>query len=128
MVAIKNTWYELVETSHYIIFYEHFKSSEEEYRTKIAQVGIWKRDVIKKLLRRFNLFFENSKVEIHDIIIAMRIYLAMKVLSSIKRPELKYKLIDVVSTIPDEEVLFWAWKVSSNGRGTSAFKVLYELS
>ena len=127
MVAIKNTWYELRRSDHYYELYEHFNSEEESYTNRLARIGIGKGHVLEELLKRFDVEFK-GQAEVHDIVLAMRLYLAMKVLASLKRPELKYAVLDAVSSLPDEEALFWAWKVSSSRKGVTAFKVLYEIT
>jgi len=127
MVAIKNTWYELRRSDHYYELYEHFKSEEESYTNRLARIGIGKGHVLEELLKKFDVEFK-GQTEVHDVVLAMRLYLAMKVLASLKRPELKYAVLDAVSSLPDEEALFWAWKVSSSRKGVTAFKVLYEIT
>ena len=127
MVAIKNTWYELRRSDHYYELYEHFKSEEESYTNRLARIGIGKGHVLEELLKKFDVEFK-EQAEVHDVVLAMRLYLAMKVLASLKRPELKYAVLDAVSSLPDEEALFWAWKVSSSRKGVTAFKVLYEIT
>ena len=62
-----------------------------------------------------------------DVEKAMRVYVAFKVLNSMKRPEQRYELVDTVLNLPPEEVFFWAWKLSSTKNGAYAFRVLYGL-
>ena len=126
MVAIKNTWYELRRKGHYYELYEHFRSEQESYTNRLARIGLGKGHILEEILKKFGVEFK-GKAEIYDVVLAMRLYLAMRVLSTLKRPELKHAVLDAVSSLPDEEALFWAWKVSSSRRGITAFKVLYEI-
>ena len=127
MLALKNTWYEVVETQHYTTLYEQFVSKSKSYRSPIAKVTSWRRDAVRYLLKRIKLVREDGKEVIYDPVEAMRVYVAFKVLNSIKRPELKYRLTETLLELPPEEIFFWAWKVSANGRGKYAFRVLYQI-
>lgn len=122
MLAIKNTVYEVVETTKYITMYESYQNKGKSYRMKIASATSWRRDAVKGLMKKLGIEDKTDDVEK-----AMRVYIAIKVLNSIKRPEQRYKLVDVVLNLPPEEVFFWAWKLSSTKNGAYAFRVLYGL-
>jgi hypothetical protein len=122
MLAIKNTIYEVVETPKYITMYESYQNREKAYRMRIASATAWRKDAIKNLMKKLKVEGKTDDVEK-----AMRIYVAIKVLNSMKKPEQRYKLIDTVLNLPPEEVFFWAWKLSSTKNGAYAFRVLYGL-
>lgn len=122
MLAIKNTVYEIVETPKYITMYESYYNKEKSYRMKIASATAWRKDAVKKLMEKLKVDGKTDDVEK-----AMRIYVAFKVLNSMKRAEQRYKLIDTILNLPSEEVFFWAWKLSSTKNGAYAFRVLYEM-
>ena len=122
MLAIKNTVYEIVETPKYITMYESYYNKEKSYRMKIASATAWRKDAVKKLMEKLKVDGKTDDVEK-----AMRIYVAFKVLNSMKRSEQRYKLIDTILNLPSEEVFFWAWKLSSTKNGAYAFRVLYEM-
>lgn len=67
------------------------------------------------------------KSKTDDVEKAMRVYVAFKVLNSMKKVEQRYKLLDAIINLPPEEVFFWAWKLSSTKNGAYAFRVLYGL-
>ncbi len=122
MLSIKNTVYEVVETSKYITMYETYQNRERNYRMRIASATAWRRDAIRNLMDKLKM--DGKTDEIGD---AMRVYTAFKVLNSMKKAEKRYKLIDAIVNLPPEEVFFWAWKVSSTSNGAYAFRVLYGL-
>ncbi|AAB88924.1 MULTISPECIES: hypothetical protein [Archaeoglobus] len=103
MLAIKNTVYEVVETPKYITMYESYQNREKSYRMKIASATGWRKDAIKNLMKKLKIQEKTDDVEK-----AMRIYVAIKVLNSMKRAEQRYKLVDTVLNLPPEEVFFWA--------------------
>jgi len=122
MLAFKNTIYEIVETEKYITMYENFQNKDKGYRMKIASATSWRKEAIKSLMKKLKI--ENKTDDVEK---AMRVYVAFKVLNSMKRAEQRYKLIDAILNLPPEEVFFWAWKLSSNSKGAYAFRVLYDL-
>ncbi|MEM1576497.1 MAG: hypothetical protein QXU17_00275 [Archaeoglobaceae archaeon] len=123
MLAIKNTIYELIETPKFITMYECYLNREKSYRIKIASASSWRKDAVKKLMKELKVANKTDEVDT-----AMRIYVAIKVLNSMKKAELRYRLIDVIVNLPAEEVFFWAWKVTATKNGVQAFKVLYDLA
>lgn len=120
VLAYRNSWFELKETSHTVVLYEHYCGGEVEYGTVLGRLLGWRKQALLELAAQMGM---NGRTD--DLVDAMRLYVAIKLLSGLKRPELKDRLLRVVGELPIEEVMFWAWKVSSNGKGTHAFKVLY---
>ena len=133
---------------------EHIDGLNRHFSNRIAVIYSWRADIIRKYLNGL-ILEDNGNMEAYlishqkmfseyenqpDIItslnwneeykldteISMNLILAMKIVSSIEeRPRIE-RALEIVHSLSDEEISFWAWKVLSlHNRALSGFKAMY---
>jgi hypothetical protein len=110
-----------------INLYEHVDGVNKITKTKMASIGSWRSDVIRKFFSRISgeprEFGEEHALKSEY---AMKLYLAIKIASSMEQRIKIESVLDVVNSISDEEIVFWVWKIMSmKENAVCAFKRMY---
>lgn len=127
-------FYSVKETKKGFILYEHFLSDTfYEKKKMLAKLHTWRAEIIKfsknKIIENENNFFEEDifdNIETVDSTSAMKLFVIMKILSSVKTPQEYIIFEKTLLEISHEESVFWAWKIFTIGKeAISAFKLMY---
>jgi hypothetical protein len=125
------------EETRSIQLLEHVDSVSGLFVKPIAIVFPWRAEMIKMFVERLsqqaleksdqNASQKEREEEMRlSTEHAMRILVAMKLASSIRKRMRIEETLEILYSLSDEETSFWAWKILTyKNKGTSAFKAMY---
>ena len=110
---------------------EHVDSVSGLFVKPVAIVFPWRAALIRKFVE--NLFSKRKALATNyaeEIALgtedAMRILVAMKLASSIRERQSIEETLELIYSLGDEEISFWAWKILTyKNKAASAFKAMY---
>ena len=120
--------------SNSVALREHINGLREESITVIARNYSWRAVLVKKFcqslciqkIKGIKRLERNGNILSLDPINASRLFVVLKVLSSIKTENGANEILEPIMELPDGETAYWAWKIASNQKkAILAFKILH---
>jgi len=112
---------------------EHIDGLNKHFSNNIGVIYSWRAEIIQKfldsLIKKYHDDFNKSKWNNEYRLtteISMKLLLAIRLTSSIEQRPRVEEALEIIHSMSDEEVSFWAWKVLSlKSRALNGFKAMY---